>query len=169
VNSEQTDFGLVRENGGWRLLSLGLVLLDIPQLAKQWAEQDIAAREEAAITTLRVLADAIDTYRRAFSKLPESLAQLGPAPQTGISPERSSLVSEHLANGESSGYHFRYRIVGAAGGTDESFEIAAAPDAYGKTGRRSFFYDSMGRVHGGDLHGAFGTNESPLIPAEKTP
>jgi hypothetical protein len=169
VSSEQVEFGLVRENGGWRLLSLGLVLLDIPQLSKQWAEQDIAAREDAAISTLRALADAIDTYRRAFSKLPESLAQLGPAPPSGISPEASSLVSEHLAKGEGGGYHFRYRIVSAAGGSQESFELSAAPDSYGKTGRRSFFYDSSGKVHGADLHGALGTSESPLVSDEKTP
>ncbi len=48
VNAEQTQFGLVHENGGWRLLSLGLVLLDIPQLSKEWAESDLAASEDAA-------------------------------------------------------------------------------------------------------------------------
>lgn len=167
VQSEHVEFGLVRENGGWRLLSLGLVLLDIPQLSKQWAEQDIAAREDAAISTLRALADAIDTYRRAFSKLPESLAQLGPAPPSGISPERASLVSEHLASGEGGSYHFRYRIV-STGGNQDSFELAAAPDSYAKTGRRSFFYDASGKIHGADLHGALGTSDTPLISDEKT-
>ena len=33
-DGENTEFGLVRENGSWRLLSLGLVLLDIPQLTQ---------------------------------------------------------------------------------------------------------------------------------------
>jgi type II secretory pathway pseudopilin PulG len=169
VDSKQVEFGLVRENGGWRLLSLGLVLLDIQQLSKQWAEQDLTSREDAAIETLRALADAIDTYRRAFGKLPESLAQLGPAPPSGISPEKASLVSEHLANGEGGGYHFRYRIVSAANGSSESFELSAAPDSYGKTGRRSFFYDASGKVHGADLQGALGTGKDPLIPDEKTP
>ena len=41
LNLEDTEFGLVRENGAWRILSLGLVLLDIPQLAKQWDESDL--------------------------------------------------------------------------------------------------------------------------------
>jgi type II secretory pathway pseudopilin PulG len=169
VHSEQVVFGLVRENGGWRLLSLGLVLLDIPQLSKQWAAQDIADREDEAINTLRALADAIDTYRRAFSKLPDSLAQLGPAPPSGISPERASLVSEHVASGEGSGYHFRYRIVSPPGAKQDSFEIAAAPDSYGKTGWRSFFYDSSGKIHAADLHGALGTGDGPLISVEKAP
>ena len=110
VDGQQTQFGLVRENGGWRLISLGLVLLDIPQLSKQWAESDIAAHEEAALATLRGLADAIETYHRAYGKLPDSLAQLGPAPKDQISPEQASLVNEHLAAGTTGGYRFRYRI-----------------------------------------------------------
>ena len=75
VNSDQADFGMVREAGSWRLLSLGLVLFDVPQLAKQWAAADLAAHEERLWPPLRALAEAIQTYRRAFGKLPESLAQ----------------------------------------------------------------------------------------------
>jgi hypothetical protein len=65
LNLENTEFGLVRENGAWRLISLGLVLLDIPQLAKQWDASDLIAREEGAVQTLRDLAGAIQTYNRA--------------------------------------------------------------------------------------------------------
>ena len=94
VDSQQTEFGLVRENGGWRLLSLGLVLLDIPQLSKQWATQDLAAQEEAAIAALQQLAEAVRSYRRAFGKLPDGLTQLGPAPQDQISPDQASRHKE---------------------------------------------------------------------------
>jgi type II secretory pathway pseudopilin PulG len=80
LNLEETEFGLVRENGAWRLISLGVVLLDVPQLAKQWDAADLTAREEAAIQTLRDLASAIERYNRACGKLPESLSVLGPAP-----------------------------------------------------------------------------------------
>ena len=96
-NLEDTEFGLVRENGAWRLISLGVVLLDIPQLAKQWDAADLTAREEAAIQTLRDLASAIETYNRAWGKLPESLSVLGPAPPGQISPEQAALVSVELA------------------------------------------------------------------------
>jgi type II secretory pathway pseudopilin PulG len=164
VNGQRTDFGLIRENGGWRLLSLGLVLLDIPQLSKQWAAQDLVAREDAAIANLRGLADAIQTYRRAWSKLPEALAQLGPAPKDEISPEQASLVNEHLAAGSSGGYRFRYRIVPAGQDGDDSFELAAMPEDYGKTGRRSFILDSAGKIHAADKHGEVATLEDPLLP-----
>ncbi len=165
VNSQQTEFGLIRENGGWRLLSLGLVLLDIPQLSKQWAEGDLTAREDAAIANLHGVADAIQTYRNAWGKLPEALAQLGPAPKDEVSPELASLVNDHLAAGSAGGYRFRYRIVPAGQDGEESFELAAMPESYGRTGRRSFLLDSSGKIHAADRHGEVATFEDNLIPA----
>jgi hypothetical protein len=169
IDSQETEFGLVRENGGWRLLSLGLVLLDIPQLSQQWDAQDIAAREDAAVATLRGLADAIQSYRRAFGKLPESLAQLGPAPKDEISPDQASLVNEHLAAGSEGGYHFRYRVVPAGNENEAMFELAATPDDYGKTGQRSFFLDSEGKIHGADKRGTVAAPGDPLVAGEKAP
>jgi hypothetical protein len=162
-----SEFGLVKEGGGWRLLSLGLVLIDIPQLSKEWAGQEVAAREEAAIETIRGLAEAIQSYRRSFGKLPESLAQMGPAPRDEISPDQANLVNEHLAAGGQGGYQFRYRIVPAADEASSAFELAATPETYPKNGRRSFFLDREGKVHGADKHGAVATIEDSLIPGEK--
>jgi type II secretory pathway pseudopilin PulG len=164
VNGQRTDFGLVRESGGWRLLSLGLVLLDIPQLSKQWAEADLTAREDAAIANLRGIADAIHTYRTAWNRLPDSLAQLGPAPKDEVSADQASLVNEHLASGSSAGYRFRYRVVPDAQEDSESFELAAMPEDYGKTGRRSFLLDSAGKIHAVDRHGDLATLDDPLVP-----
>ena len=162
VNSQKVEFGLVRENGGWRLLSLGLVLLDIPELSKQWGEGELAAREDAAIATLRDLGEAIQRYRRAYGKLPDSLAQLGPAPKNEISPELADLVDEHLAAGSEGGYRFRYHVI-SVGQDDTSFELVAIPEDYSKTGRRSFFLDSAANVHGADNHGGAATANDPLI------
>jgi hypothetical protein len=162
VDGQQTQFGLVRENGGWRLISLGLVLLDVSQLSKQWAESDITAREQAAIATLRGLADAIQTYRRAYGKLPDSLAQLGPAPKDQISPEQASLINERLAAGSAAGYKFRYRIVSASQEENQTFELAAMPEVYGKTGRRSFLMDTAGKIHAADHHGGLATADDSL-------
>jgi hypothetical protein len=166
--SHASEFGLVRETGSWRLLSLGLLLLDIPQLSKQWVEQDFSVREDAVIRTLRGLADAIQTYVRAWGKLPESLAELGPAPPDQISPEQASLINEHLAAGSQGGYSYRYHIVPSPDGIESDFELAAAPEDYGKSGRRSFFLDPKGKVHGADKHGAVATPDDPLIEGEKT-
>jgi hypothetical protein len=164
VNDQQTEFGMVRESGGWRLLSLGLVLLDIPQLSKQWSEGDISAREDAAIANLRGIADAIQTYRRAWNKMPDSLAQLGPAPTNQVSPDQASLVNEHLAAGSAAGYRFRYRVVSPGHDADDSFELSAVPEDYGKTGRRSFILDSAGKIHAADKRGQVASLEDPEIP-----
>ncbi len=166
-NDTSADFGLLRESSGWRLLSIGLVMLDIPQLAKQWADQDLAAQEDNAIANLHSLANAVQTYYRAFGKLPEYLDQLGPAPKNQISPDLASLVDANMAAGKKDGYNFRYRIVPNAAGNDTAFELAATPVSYPKTGRRSFFLDSAGKIHGADNTGSVATFEDPLIEGEK--
>lgn len=160
----QAEFGLVLERGEWRLLSLGLMLLDIPQLSRQWAEGELAARENSSIAALRELAEAIETYRRVYGKLPDSLAQLGPAPKNEISPEQASLVNEHLAAGNDGVYQFRYRIVPAAQEDTLAFELAAMPDAYGKTARRSLFLDATGQLHAADKGAAAATADDPVVP-----
>jgi len=164
TDGQNTEFGLVRENGGWRLISLGLVLLDIPQLSKQWAESEVAASEDAAISNLRSLAEAIQTYRRAFGKLPDTLTQLGPAPKDQISPDQASLVSDELAMGTDGGYRFRYRVASGEQEDEAAFELAAVPETYGKNGRRSFFMDAAGKVHGADKHGDLASADDPVIP-----
>jgi len=169
VDSEQTQFGLIRENGSWRLLSLGLVLLDIPQLSQKWAEDAIAAQEDSAIKTLHTLADAIATYRRAYGNLPDSLAQLRPAPKDQISPDQASLLDEQLASGNQGGYRFRYRLIQSTQPDESTFEISASPETYGKTGRRSFLLDSSGRIHAADKHGDMAVSEDPLLDAQATP
>jgi hypothetical protein len=168
VNSEETQFGLVRDDGSWRLLSLGLVLLDIPQLSKKWAEDALAAQEDSAIKTLHSLADAITGYRRAYGNLPDSLAQLGPAPPGQISPEKASLVDEGLAAGSEGGYRFRYRLIQTTQPDQSTFELSASPENYGKAGRRSFFLDSDGRIHAADKHGEMAASEDPLLDAQAT-
>lgn len=164
VDGQNTTFGMVRENGGWRLLSLGVVLLDIPQLSKQWAEDALMESEASAISNLHTLSDAVESYRRAYGKLPDSLAELGPAPANQISPDQASLVDKELASGMAGGYEFRYRIVAAQGSASGAFEIAAVPQEYGKTGRRSFLLDADGKIHAADRHGELATAEDPVVP-----
>jgi hypothetical protein len=168
VGGQQTQFGLVRENGRWHILSLGLLLVDIPELSKQWEAEDLAAREDAIITALQGLREAVERYKRAFGQLPDSLAELGPAEPGQISPEQASLVSKDLAAGAAGGYHFRYRTVATADPKNGTFELMATPDEYGKSGRRSFFVDGAGRMHAADKHGSAATSDDPELEAENT-
>ncbi len=158
-------FGLVREGGNWKLLSVGLMMLDVPAMAKQWAQADLDASEDAAIADLHSVALALDTYRRAYGKLPDTLSVLGPAPPNGISPETASLLDADLAAGNKDGYTIRYRIIPAAGSLPEegankaeTFSLASSPNEYGKAGRRSFFLDSSGILRGADKQVGHGDN-----------
>jgi type IV pilus assembly protein PilA len=162
--------GLVREGGNWRVLSVGLMLLDIPEMAKQWGEADVAANEDAAMLDLRAVATALDTYRRAYGKLPDTLGALGPAPPGGVSPEAAGLLDADLAGGNKDGYTIRYTIKPGSGNlTDEeankaeSFTLSATPKEYGKAGRRSFFLDSLGVLRGADKQGSAATTSDPRI------
>jgi hypothetical protein len=163
-------FGLVREGRTWKVLSVGLILLDVPAMAKQWEEADLNAREDAAIADLRSVADALNTYRGGYGKLPDTLAVLGPAPTAGASPEAADLLGADLAAGSKDGYTIRYGITPAASSLTgdeannaETFSLASSPKEYGKTGRRSFYLDSSGTLRGADKQGAVATFADPRI------
>ena len=163
-------FGFVREGGGWKLISVGLMLLDIPTMAQQWEQADLDAGEDAAIADLRAVASALETYRRAYGKLPDALSPLGPAPPEGVSPEAAGLLDKDLAGGSKDGYVIRYTIIPVAGtppedeaGKAETFSLSSSPKEYGKAGKRSFFLDSSGALRGSDKQGALATNTDPRI------
>jgi hypothetical protein len=163
-------FGFVREGGNWKLLSVGLILLDVPAMAKQWEQADLDASEDAAIADLRSVASALDTYRRAYGELPNTLVVLGPAPPNGVSPEAASLLDAELAKGDKDGYTIRYTILPAPGGLAEedpikaeTFSLSSSPKEYGKTGRRSFFLDSSGILRAADKQGGVAATTDPRI------
>jgi len=174
-DQQSVRFGLVREGGQWKLLSVGLVLLDIPALARQWSESDVRQQEQKAIFALRKIADALKSYQTAYGKLPETLDELGPPTDGGgFSPEKAGLLDADLVKGVAEGYRVRYSIVPASGGEDESernkaagFTLAAAPVEYGKNGRRSFLLDSGGTLRGADKNGAVATAEDPRVGSEE--
>src|SRR2546426_562107 len=146
----------------------GRPLLDLPALARQWAQQaensEIEAQEAAAIAALRKIAEAILTYRRAFGRMPETLAQLGPPPKGGISPDAAGLLDAELAAGSKGGYVFRSVILSPSEeATEPRFNLAATPAQYSKTGRRSFFLDASGVLRGGDKQGTVATAQDPRI------
>ncbi len=160
----QIDFGLLATKEGWKLLSIGVLMLDFAQLQPEWDAQDMADREDVAIEALHKIRAAIDTYEKAFEKLPETLAQLGPAPKEGISPDAAGLLSAELVAGTVDGYALRYRVVPAGpGNVDTQFELAATPTEYGKGGKRSFYMSETGKLRGADKMGAPATAADPLI------
>lgn len=164
TNTRHVIMGLVRENGQWKLLSLGLLLLDLPTLGEEWDRAEIQANEKSAIASMKELADAIEKYRVAFTRLPDTLAALGPSAKAPAQAEKAGLVGDQLASGRKDGYSFRFVIVGAnTSGAPAKYELAAIPAEYGRTGMRSFFRDSNGVLHAGDHQGAVGSLVDPKV------
>ena len=156
--------GMVRENGGWKRLSLGLLLLDLPTLGEEWDRAEMQNNEKSAVVSMKELAAAIEKYRVTYTRLPERLAELGPPSQGAPKSEQAGLVGKELADGRKDGYSFRYVIVGANNsGAPAKYELAAIPVEYGRTGTRSFFRDAAGALHGGDHQGAVGTVLDPKV------
>ena len=176
ANVRQITMGLVREEGQWRLLSIGVLLLDLPSLEVEWDAEEAEANEITALGNLRRLADAVETYRRTYFRLPESLAKLGPPPVAAASGkntqpktlaatrEHAGLTDEELASGNKDGYEFRIIIVGADTlGAPARYQLSAIPSSYGRTGKRSFFRDAEGGWHAADHGGAVGGASDPLV------
>jgi hypothetical protein len=110
----QITMGLVNENGEWKLLSLGLLLLDLPALEVEWDAAGIETTERGAIEALKKVSDAVEAFRRKYARLPESLANLGPPLHGAANGEAAGLLDSNLATGMKNGYTFRYVVVGAS-------------------------------------------------------
>jgi hypothetical protein len=161
----QVNMGLVRENGEWKILSLGVVLLDLPSLELEWDSAEADKNEQAAIQSLKDIAEAVEGFRLKYARLPSSLSSLGPPLHGPASADAAGLVESDLAAGMRNGYSFRYVIVGASGlGAPAKFELAAAPLTYGRTGHRSFFRDASGTLRSADHQGAVGSSADPRLP-----
>ena len=160
----QITMGLVREDGEWKLLSVGLLFLDLPALEVEWDAAEMEATERDAIEALKKVSAAVEAYRNRYLRLPASLANLGPPLHGAANGEAAGLLDSDLANGMKNGYAIRYVIAGASTlGAPAKYELAATPQQYGRTGRRSFFRDSNGVLHAADRQGAVGSESDPKV------
>jgi hypothetical protein len=169
IDAHSVTMGMVKESGEWKLLSLGLLLLDLPSLEAEWDRAEIKSNETAALESMKKLVAAIESYRNTYTRLPDSPMMLGPAASGSVaggkgSSERAGLLDAALAEGHKEGYAFRYVVVGANNlGAPAKYEIAAIPADYGRGGTLSYFRDAEGVLHAGDHKGAVGSAADPVI------
>jgi hypothetical protein len=162
ASARQITLGLVLEQSRWKLLSLGVLFLDLPALEAEWDESEIDTTEKSALQALKDITAAIEAYRNKFRRLPDSLANLGQPPHGAPGAEAAGLLDSDLANGLKNGYAFRYAIAGASNlGAPAKYELSATPLRYGRTGRKSFFRDSNGGLHAADRQGGVGSASDP--------
>jgi hypothetical protein len=154
--------GMVRENSSWKILSLGMLFLDLPSLEIEWDQASIGSNERNALNDLKTIARAIETYRRTYSRLPETLAKLGQASKP--SAQAAGLLDADLVAGKSNGYVFRMVIAGANEiGAPAQYELSATPATYGRTGKLSFFRDAKGTFHAANHQGGVGHSLDPVV------
>jgi hypothetical protein len=154
--------GLVRENSSWKILSVGMLFLDLPSLEVEWDQAAIGTNERDALANLKLIAAAVETYRKTYSRLPESLSRLGHASKP--SPNAAGLLEADLVTGQTNGYIFRMVIVGANEiGAPAQYELSATPVTYRRTGKISFFRDANGKFHAADHHGSVGHSLDPTV------
>jgi hypothetical protein len=164
ASARQINMGLVQEEGQWKLLSLGVLLLDLPSLEAEWDESAIDATERDVLDALKTIAAAIESYRGKYLHLPESLANLAWPAHGAPGINAAGLLDADLAKGAKNGYRFRYVIAGASDvGAPAKYELSATPLQYGRTGRSSFFRDSNGVLHAADHQGAVGSETDPKV------
>jgi hypothetical protein len=136
----------------------------LPSLEVEWYQAEISSSEQQAFDSLKQVVTAIETYRKTYARLPESLAKLGPARKGAASAEAAGLTDVELAAGKKNGYQFRYVIVGESDvGAPAQYELAATPTVYGRTGKISLFRDAAGNVHAGDHRGGIGDARDPQV------
>jgi hypothetical protein len=131
-------------------------------LEVEWDQASIGGNEQSALGDLKTIVAAIESYRKNYSRLPESLIKLGHAAKP--SQDAAGLLETDLVSGQRNGYVFRMVIVGANDlGAPAQYEISATPSTYGRTGKLSFFRDAKGKIHAADHQGGVGHSLDPVV------
>lgn len=122
--------GLILGYAGVIVLPLLIIMaIAIPNLV----HIGVAANEESAETSLRILYTAVVSYESSYGRLPPNLRSLGPqAPGKSPGPDAANLIDAELAEGVKYGYKFTYEL----NPHSSDFEIKAEPIVFGKTGLR---------------------------------
>ncbi|MDZ4797832.1 MAG: prepilin-type N-terminal cleavage/methylation domain-containing protein [Bryobacteraceae bacterium] len=128
-----------RDSRGFSLIELLIVVAIILILAAIAApklnQNRMQAQETAAVSEVKTIHTAQTQYYSQFGRYAANLAELGPPAGGQAGPSGADLIPGELAKGAHSG--FKYTVIGNAQG----YSIVAVPEAFGNTGRRTFYSD----------------------------
>jgi type IV pilus assembly protein PilA len=128
-----------RRRRGFSLIELLIVIAIILIIAAiavpKMNNQMQAAHEMAAIRQITTIHQAETQYYSQFGRYATSLTELGPPASGAATPAASDLIPKVLAEGKNSGYLFTVQA------SPTGYGVSAVPEAFGSSGRRTFFSD----------------------------
>jgi prepilin-type N-terminal cleavage/methylation domain-containing protein len=129
----------LRNNRGFSLIELLIVVTIILILAAvavpKLNQNRMYTQETAAIKQIGTIQTAVTQYYSQFGRFPTALTELGPPNSGQAGPTGADLIPNNLAQGKASGYLFTLQQ------TPLGYAITANPEAFGSTGRRTFYSD----------------------------
>jgi prepilin-type N-terminal cleavage/methylation domain-containing protein len=127
---------------GFSLLELMIVLALIVIIAAiaipSMKDAKMNADEASAVASIRAINTAEISYETAFGGYADTLANLGGAEPCTKSAETACLLDQSLAGGLKAGYRFVAVGGNPSAGANTSYVAGAAPEVYGRTGKRVF-------------------------------
>jgi type IV pilus assembly protein PilA len=134
-----------RKQGGFSLIELLIVIAIILIIAAiavpKLNNQRMNAQEMAAIREIHAIHTAQIQYYSQFGRYASSLAELGPPTSGAAGPQAADLLPKSLAEGKKSGYIFTVQS------TPLGYSVNANPEAFGSSGRRTFYSDQTQVIH----------------------
>lgn len=132
----------MRRECGFTLLELMIVVALIVIIAAitipSVTDAKIHADEAAALAAIHAITVAEVSYQSTYGGYAESLANLGGPDPCTRSAETACLLDQSVTGGQKSGYRFVAVGGNPSGGLNTSYVVGAAPEVYGRTGRRMF-------------------------------
>lgn len=117
------------------LIVIAIIVVLISAAAPKFSQILMNAKETAAVAGVKTIHTAQAQYSSQFGRYAVSLAELGPPASGQEGPAGANLIGADLARGLKGGYKYTVE------GTPTGYKITAVPEAYGNTGRRSFYSD----------------------------